>query len=71
MLKLLYISAFVPYDKIRHGGGQTFNYYVNEILKENNIETTMVGFCRHEDKNFLIKMKWDSYVIQSQLEGHF
>lgn len=55
MLKLLYISAFVPYDKIRHGGGQTFNYYVNEILKENNIETTMVGFCRHEDKKFFDK----------------
>lgn len=55
MLKLLYISAFVPYDKIRHGGGQTFNYYVNEILKQNDIETRMVGFCRYEDKKFFDK----------------
>ena len=55
MLKLLYISEFIPYDKIRHAGGQTFNYYVNNILKQNDIETIMIGFCKQKEKQYFDK----------------
>ena len=37
MIKLLYISSFVPYKQIRHAGGQTFNYYVKNISKDKGI----------------------------------
>ena len=57
MIKLLYISSFVPYKQIRHAGGQTFNYYVKNISKDKGIQTKMIGFCRYDDKRYIDEEK--------------
>lgn len=57
MIKLLYISSFVPYKRICHGGGQTFNYYVKNISKDKDIQTKMIGFCRYDDKKYIDEEK--------------
>ena len=57
MIKLLYISSFVPYKQIRHAGGQTFNYYVKNISKDKGIQTKMIGFCRYDDKKYIDEEK--------------
>lgn len=57
MLKLLYISASIPYDTIRHAGGQTLNFYVKNFLKYDEIETRMIGLCKESEKKYFDKEK--------------
>ena len=67
-MKLLFISLFVPFDNIRHAGGQTLNYYVNKILEEKDIETTLVGFCNDDDFQHMDKAErgLDTYAISTK-----
>lgn len=57
MKKVLYISDAVPYDKIRHAGGKTLNYYISHALKSKDFEITLVGLCKEEERKDFDKEK--------------
>ena len=67
-INLLYLSGFIPFNGIRHAGGKTLNFYVDEILKHNDIEITMVGFYQEWDKENINKDKknWECYPIATR-----
>lgn len=44
-MKILYISATVPYDTVGHGGGQTFNYYIKQMARDTANDVTLVAYC--------------------------
>lgn len=48
-MKILYIAASAPYDKVGHAGGQTLNYYIKGIAKKENIDVTLVAYCASKD----------------------
>lgn len=46
-MKILFISAFYPYDGVGHAGGKTVNYYVNLFCKDD--EVTLLSFVTKQD----------------------
>lgn len=51
-MKLLYISWGAPYDKVRHAGGNTFNYYIKETARV-GMDVTLVTFCLENEEALL------------------
>lgn len=47
-MKILYVAWMTPYDKVRHAGGQTFNYYIKGMARAGH-EVTLVSFCMPEE----------------------
>lgn len=47
--KILFISPFVPYDKVGHAGGQIHNYYIKKFQKDNNFEIKLFTFAEEEE----------------------
>ena len=47
-MKVLYVSAATPYNKVGHAGGQTLNYYINRMSEENSVEVSLVSYCTEE-----------------------
>lgn len=43
--KVLWISSFAPYDRVRHAGGQVHNFYLKRALQANNLEISLITFC--------------------------
>ena len=41
--KILYLSMSIPYNKVRHAGGKTFNYYINSFAEDTNNEVTLIA----------------------------
>lgn len=44
-MKILYIAATVPYDRVAHAGGQTFNYYIKQMASKDYAEVALVAYC--------------------------
>ena len=57
-MKLLYISAYAPYDGILHAGGKTHNYYLKELAKK--FEIKLITYVQDFEAN---KMDLDRYGI--------
>lgn len=55
-MNILYVANSLPYDKIHHGGGQTFNFYIKKICQYENIK--VVGFCKQEELSLLDYKKY-------------
>lgn len=49
--KILYLSMSIPYDKVRHAGGKTFNYYINSFAEDTNNEVTLIAKVLPEEEN--------------------
>ena len=45
MTRILWLSPFCPYDRVKHGGGQNFNYVLKYIHKIKDIEINVVAFA--------------------------
>lgn len=46
---ILYISMSIPYDKIRHAGGKTFNYYINSFAADTDNDITLIAKVLDEE----------------------
>ena len=47
---VLYIANAIPYSEIAHAGGKTFNYYVQKLLEQGNVNITIVGISKKDEK---------------------
>lgn len=47
-MKVLYLAYCTPYSKVTHAGGQTFNYYINNVAKKGD-EVTLISFCEYNE----------------------
>lgn len=45
MKKVLFVTGCMPHDKIDHGGGQTFNYYIKGIKATKKFEVDVVALA--------------------------
>lgn len=63
MKKILWISPYVPYDKVNHAGGQTENYYVKGI-KKRGFDLRILSFCTVEELN---KIDLNQYEIENDI----
>lgn len=50
-MKILFISAFFPYENVSHAGGKTVYYYLNSFAKDD--EVTLLTFVTKQDFNKL------------------
>lgn len=48
MIKILYITPFLPYDYLTHAGGQTFNYYIKQLAKSGKFEINIVSIIAND-----------------------
>ena len=48
--KILYLSMSIPYSKVRHAGGKTFNYYINSFAEDNDNEVTLIAKVLPEEE---------------------
>ncbi len=48
MKKILWISPYVPYDKVNHAGGQSENFYVKG-LKKAGFDIKVLSFCTSDE----------------------
>ena len=48
-MKLLSISTVVPYDKIGHAGGKTYNYYMKSLAQDADVDLHIAAFSRKSD----------------------
>lgn len=65
-MELLYISNFMPYREIKHAGGKTFNFYVENIIKEKEIHVTVVGLCNDYEIPFFKGKRNNFYYISTK-----
>ena len=63
MKKILWISPYVPYDKVNHAGGQTENFYVKGLKKANYDIKVLSFYTIDEIKNIDL----DMYGIENDL----
>lgn len=45
-IKILWISPFIPYDKVPHAGGKVHNYYIKYFKKNLNCEIKLLTFAK-------------------------
>lgn len=65
MKKILWISAFAPYDAIPHAGGQIENYYMKYLKNEyQNCDLTLIAACTNEE---LDKVDIQNYGINAKI----
>ena len=64
-MKYLSVSPVVPYDKIGHAGGKTYNYYQKQLAKERSIEQNIFCFSKKSD---LIRCDLDFYGINKSIK---
>lgn len=50
---VLYIANAIPYSEIAHAGGKTFNYYVQKLLEQGNVNITIVGISKKDEKKYI------------------
>lgn len=48
-MKILYISYCTPYTRAFHAGGQTFNFYIRQMARQQNITVDLISFCDPEE----------------------
>lgn len=61
---LLWISRFVPYDKVPHAGGKIHNYYLKQLHKYSDINIKLITFCPYD---VIEKVDLSSYGIDYDL----
>lgn len=64
MKKILYISFDIPFDKVRHAGGKTLNYYIKKVGRDEEFETFLISFCVPRD---LPRIDCSRYNIDSKI----
>lgn len=64
MKKLLWISPYVPYDKVIHAGGKTHNYYVKYFHKSKLFDIHLVTLAQKYQKKLI---DLDKYGISYQI----
>jgi len=64
MLKLLWISAYAPYDTVNHAGGQVHNYLVKAFSRNIDIKIRLLSFCYEEETE---KLDLDAYGIENKI----
>lgn len=47
--KVLWISPFVPYDKVNHAGGKNHNFYIKFFKKSGLYDIELLTLCRREE----------------------
>lgn len=47
--KILWISPFVPYDKVNHAGGKNHNFYIKFFEKSGMYDIELLTLCRKEE----------------------
>lgn len=62
--KLLWISPYVPFDKVAHAGGKIHNYYLKELNKKNIFDIHLISFSNIKDKE---KLDLDEYKISNDI----
>ncbi len=70
-MNILYLANSMPYDTVRHAGGKTFNYYINNISsdKDNNIK--VIGICNQEELKELKSKGENVELIPILTKGSF
>ena len=65
-IKVLWVSSFAPYDSVPHAGGQIHNYYLKELIKNQEFDVSLVTFCKSEEE---LKVREDlkKYNIKNTL----
>lgn len=53
MLKILYISMCIPFDKAFHAGGKTFNYYINRFAIIESNDVTLIAKILPDEEKFV------------------
>jgi len=43
MKKIVWISPYIPYDTVRHAGGQIHNYYIKKLVQSGKFEVRLVS----------------------------
>ncbi len=43
MKKIVWISPYIPYDTVRHAGGQTHNYYIKELVRSHKFDVRLIS----------------------------
>ncbi len=43
MKKIAWISPYIPYDSVRHAGGQTHNYYIKKLVESHKFEVRLIS----------------------------
>ncbi len=53
MKKLVWISAYLPYDTVKHAGGKIHNYYLKELLGADQYDVRLISFYQPgEEEHF-------------------
>jgi len=55
MKKIVWISPYIPYDTVRHAGGQIHNYYIKKLVQSGKFEVRLVSsYLPEEINNFTL-----------------
>ena len=57
IITVLYIAMCAPYDTVSHAGGQTLNYYIKRLAKEDDIKVDIVAYTSLEEANKIDTME--------------
>lgn len=62
--RILWVSLYVPYDKVGHAGGKTENYYIKKLQSRNLYDIFLISFYKMTERNLI---DLDKYAIDSNL----
>lgn len=62
-MKILWISPFLPYDKVDHAGGKVLNYFINEFADDKDFDIRFIGLAwPKEYESFTLDKKVKCYI---------
>lgn len=61
---ILFISPYVPFDKVGHAGGKTHNYYIKKFNSDANFNVKLITFGSDSDKT---NIDLDKYNIDYKI----
>lgn len=64
MKKILFISPFLPYDKVPHAGGKCHNFYIKRLKQNNNYDIKLITFSK---KSEMKHNDLDKYDIDNKI----
>lgn len=71
MVDILYIANALPYDKIAHAGGKTFNFYVKRLISTRLAKVKVIGICKEEEMSKLDNKEYGFDVYPVITKGSF
>jgi len=63
-LNVMWISPYVPYDTVRHAGGQTENFYLKGLVEDSEFDVFLLSFANLEE---LERIDLDKYNIRNRI----